>query len=477
MFTYKGLPNKLAVLLLECRMRLLHLQYLAVLAICILFTLLLINYSILASNNVNFAVSEATYLIWKDDLEIYASNGLTGKIDYSGTDATAVINSAIDAAFSNGGGLVFVKSGNYSLESSIVLKSYVTLEGEGWGEQSAATVLTIKSGSNFDGVTTLKQKNYHMTVRNLRIEGSKAGELDASDGIHIFATDRPVVENVVIRNCDDKGIHVEGYGVEVSIQPFIRGVYVYSCGNEGIQISATDSHVSDVDVGGCGQSALYMYLAHNSIITHSSFWGSKHGIEIDQTNNCAITNCRVDYNMEDGIYMTASSYNLISSCEIYHNSQMSAGRCDGIYLVGSANYPSNNNIVTGNFVGEEKGSITIYHRYSINEDGLYCDNNLFAKNDVAGCVFKEKIRINGASSEARENIGYVTENSGTAYGTSPILVAHGLCESPTSVTLGVEGTTPCQTSWSNFNSTHIAIYHDPGDGVAITVTWYAEYRP
>jgi len=74
-------------------------------------------------------------------------------------------------------------------------------------------------------------------------------------------------------------------------------------------------------------------------------------------------------------------------------------------------------------------------------------------------------------------MGFITENSGTATGTSPILVAHGLCKSPITVTLGVNEAIPYQVSWINYNSTHIAIYHNAGEDIAITVTWHAEYKP
>jgi hypothetical protein len=39
------------------------------------------------------------------------------------------------------------------------------------------------------------------------------------------------------------------------------------------------------------------------------------------------------------------------------------------------------------------------------------------------------------------------------------------------------GVIPYQLSWVNYNSTYIAIYHDAGEGVAITVSWHAEFKP
>jgi parallel beta-helix repeat protein len=188
-----------------------------------------------------------------------------------------------------------------------------------------------------------------------------------------------------------------------------------------------------------------------------------------------VTGCRVDYNRYDGIVLRYSSNNVIDGNEIVHNSQRSAGYADGIYLVGSETIPCNNNTISNNFIGEDS-DCQQYHRYAINEEGPYCDNNCIVGNNVH-CCFGERIRWNGANTIVCNNVGYVTENSGTATGTSPIYVAHGLSKSPTCVTLGVNGVIPYQTSWSNYNSTHIAIYHSASEGISITVTWYAEYKP
>jgi len=92
--------------------------------------------------------------------------------------------------------------------------------------------------------------------------------------------------------------------------------------------------------------------------------------------------------------------------------------------------------------------------------------NKFYNNILTGAVTD-----NGSYNEYKYNIGYFTENSGTATGTSPIIVPHGLAEAPTVVVLGVQGTTVYSTSWTA-DDTNIYIYHNaPG---SITVTWYAE---
>jgi parallel beta-helix repeat protein len=449
--------------------------------------LLLTNYTILTSNynskgstqDLQNPAVESSYIIWTDGSTIYAKNGSTGIIDYYGVDVATVINNAITATSNRGGGTVFIKAGNYSIGSSIILKSYVTLEGEGWGEQNAATTLMLADNVNDDVIKTPQQKNYHITVRNLQIEGNDAHQT-SGNGIKIYAADRSVIEFCMIKWCKDSGICTAGYGGDNCIQTILKNLFIYGCGKYAVYLTGPDSLVQGVDLGhdytrNDTEPALYLRWADKSIIANSFFWGSKNGIVIDQSNNVLMTGCRIDYNRYDGIVLCNSSRNVIDGNEIVHNSQYAIGYADGIRLIGSEAIPCNNNTISNNFIGEEQ-DFTQYHRYAINEEAPYCDGNCIIGNNVHS-YNDERIKWSGANTIVRNNIGYVTENSGTATGTSPIYVAHGLSKSPTCVTLGVNGAIPYQVSWVNYNSTHIAIYHDAGEGVAITVTWHAEYKP
>ena len=97
-----------------------------------------------------------------------------------------------------------------------------------------------------------------------------------------------------------------------------------------------------------------------------------------------------------------------------------------------------------------------------------CDNNEIKYCDLTG--YSGKISDSG-NTIYKYNKGYLTENSGTATGTSPITVLHGLAGTPTIVVLGVKGTTVYSTSWTA-DATNIYIYHNAP--ASITVTWYAE---
>jgi parallel beta-helix repeat protein len=470
-----------------CRMQLSRVQNLSVTLLALSFLLLLANYTILTSNynskgstqDLQNPAVEASYIIWNEGSTIYARNGSTGIIEYSGTDAATVINNAITATSNKGGGTVFIKAGSYTIGSSIILKSYVTLEGEGWGEQRAATTLRLADNVNDDVMRTLQQKNYHIIVRNLQIEGNNVHQT-AGNGIMIYAADRSVIEFSMIKWCKDSGVCTAGYDGDNCIQTILKNLFIYGCGKYAVYLTGPDNLVQGVDLGNDyneegAESALYLHWADKSIIASSFFWGSKHGIVIDQSNNVLVTGCRVDYNRYDGIILCNSSRNVIDGNEIVHNSQYVVGYADGVRLIGSEAIPCNNNTISNNFIGEEQ-DFPQYHRYAINEEGPYCDGNCIIGNNVHSNS-DERIRWSGANTIVCNNIGFVTENSGTATGTSPILVVHGLSKSPTCVTLSVMGVIPYQLSWVNYNSTYIAIYHDAGEGVAITVSWHAEFKP
>jgi len=94
--------------------------------------------------------STASYIIWKEGSTYYATNGTTGLIDYSGADATTVIQSAIDNT--SMGSDIFIKSGDYTI-SSLTIQD-CRLIGEGNInyplDESGGVVFTL---SGNDGIT------------------------------------------------------------------------------------------------------------------------------------------------------------------------------------------------------------------------------------------------------------------------------------------------------------------------------------
>jgi len=352
-------------------MQLSRLHSLLTLLIALSLIVLLTSYAILSANyNLNSSqrnfpnvAFEASYIVWSDGSIIYAKNGSTNMIEYSGADAANVINAAITAVHNRGGGKVFIKAGNYTINASIILKSYVTLEGEGWGEKAAATILRLADNINDDVIRTPMQKNFHISIRYLQIEGNNAHQT-RGNGITIYAADRSVIEFCMIKWCKDSGIYTTGYDGNNCIQTIVKNLYVYGCGKYAVYLSGPDNLVEGVDLGhdyrqNNTEPALYLRYADKSIVASSFFWGSKNGVFINQSNNVLVTGCRMDYNRFDGIVLCCSRNCVIDGNEIVHNSQYAIGYADGIRLAGSEKMLCTNNVISKISLAKNKISHSI----------------------------------------------------------------------------------------------------------------------
>jgi len=107
----------------------------------------------------------ASYIIRIDGSTIEAINGSTGKIDYSGTDASTVIQSAINALPSSGGGVHFKSL--FTLTAQIDLVGNLVLSGEGMGtglKTGDSLNIYLVNGSEVDNIVFV----------NLELDGNKA---------------------------------------------------------------------------------------------------------------------------------------------------------------------------------------------------------------------------------------------------------------------------------------------------------------
>jgi parallel beta-helix repeat protein len=135
----------------------------------------------------------------KADGTIEAINGSTGKIEYSGTDAATVINSAI-AVLTNGS-RILVKAGDYTLTATLLVSSKqgIVLEGEG----RHATKLTAQHADHVIKVTGSK----NVTVQGFYINGNRA-TYSTLDGIHMGNSPFTVVQDCWIVATGRDGVRV-----------------------------------------------------------------------------------------------------------------------------------------------------------------------------------------------------------------------------------------------------------------------------
>jgi len=158
--------------------------------------------------------STADYIIYKIGNVIYAKNGRTGTIDFSGTDASDIIQKAINTVTA---GKIFIKEGRYTVNSQITLKPGVSLEGvfpkrrnvdpvmpdAGSAEIETGTILIAGTGGltcfTGNGLTGIE-------LRNLGFKGFKRViDIGAKDVLGI-AFSR--FENLYIDNAGDVAINL-----------------------------------------------------------------------------------------------------------------------------------------------------------------------------------------------------------------------------------------------------------------------------
>lgn len=406
--------------------------------------------------NQYYASKNASFIIYNDGETYVAASGLTGAVAYSGTDASTVIQNAINA-IGTAGGTIHITSGIYPLKSTLHLgQKYVIIQGEGVG------TTTLRHAGDVVNLTNANYAfNYFQALRDLTIDG-----VDKS-GIGILGYQvcwqKEVLRNVRIINCDI------GFYLNYSWGGTIYNLAVEYC-NTGIRIervsgfkffagASQNCRIGVHLVGGTGNSFYGMDIESNS----------DYDIDLESTSAT-----RTDNNTFENCWLESARDNHI--CVYMH----------GVLTED----PSQSDMIRGCTVSlYGRNSTFVYSQYSqglqIRDNMINTDVKITLATNAAYSMIAFNRRNNwniptitvinnGWANKFVQNDGIATENSGTATGTSPIVVAHGLAGTPTIVTLGVKDVHPYSVSWTA-NSTHIMIYHSAKGKP--TVTWYAEYKP
>lgn len=163
------------------------------------------------------------------------------------TDDTAAVALALTTG---AGATVFIGEGTCIL-SGIGIPSDTTLEGAGFGtilkQKDNSTVDLIKLA---DATTTVRAK-----VKNLQIDGNKANQTLALDGIDFDNTGaasghigRHEIDYVYVRDCKGDGVKVGALARETRASR----IWIYNCDDNGLELACADSQFSDIIVGQSG---------------------------------------------------------------------------------------------------------------------------------------------------------------------------------------------------------------------------------
>lgn len=186
-------------------------------------------------------------------------------------DDTAEIQATIDLASTNGGGTVFIPEGVY-IVTQLSLKSNIHLLGAGWSS-------SLKQKASTSGpLLKLDTINVERTiVENLDIDGNKANQAAANQGIYYINTGGTFtdgdalhrISNVRIHDTLGSGLRLDN-GVRTS---YFERVFVQRADVHGFQINCTDSVFVDCTTGASGLEG-WVLVAPNCRLIGCKAFGS-----------------------------------------------------------------------------------------------------------------------------------------------------------------------------------------------------------
>jgi len=315
------------------------------------------------------AVTEASYVVFIDGLTVYARNGMTGIVDYSGSNAAEVIQAGIDALGSHGG-IVLIKEGTYVISSTIKVPGNVTLSGVGF-----ATKLVL---ADYADQRVIENKH----------------------------PDAFVDSNIVISN-----LQIDGNGAKQSEEPLVSASAIFFTRVTKSRVEGCWlHHVSRVQNLNAGITTV---LSSDIIIRGNRIYDNRYAGVFLSSRKGAIVSNNIFMRNHRGVYLAGHSNAIVEG-----NRFASNGEGIRMYEVAS------NNLIMGNLIEDsyEEGILVTHET---------CKNNYLVDNHLIDNAVQ--INDDGTDTVIKGNEGYRTENWGVASVVNGSLIGHGLVVTPSSV--------------------------------------------
>ncbi len=420
---------------------------------------------ILAGNNGRCA----TYVVAASDAPAHVK----AQADYAcdGAADDVEIQAAIDAAATKGG-IVHLSEGSFVTAAAIAMKTSVVLKGVSKSYIPTATLGTyILPASDVKGVTVAAGV-YSYGIRNLTINGNNL----SGRGIEVIGAGASVLQNIGIIQTNAEGLYLAS-----TWDTWIANISVEFTKHDGVFVAGTTNVLMEfVTAWGNAFHQIHVNADHRNLRLFSCRAGrfaensGTNGICLQDTSDVTIDSAEIYLNNQNGILLSGAQRCKVVNCLIKDNDQ--TGGYDGIQLAASATpVNSTDNLIVGNTIlstGDTK------HTYGIREADSNQDNNRILHNYISG-VDTAPILHQGAGTLVKDNIGYVTENSGTATianGQTSVTITHGLATTPTRVHVTPTLLSNAASFWvtdKGATTFVINVNADPGAGTA-TFDWKAQ---
>jgi len=444
-----------------------------IILISVLITTIGSYYAFATTSTSTFTISPGiypgapSYTIWKEGNYYFAKNS-NGKIEFSGTDASQVIQSAINVLTS---GKIFIKRGVYDITSGLLITDKnIILQGEGWGKypfKEEGTVLYKKFNGDLITINYTSDYDGTFVIRDMALVSDK----DTYTGSGIVVENAAggwLLENLRIRDFDGPCIKVTNCGKHTLRKIFASQtnedvIYYYNVG---------DFQWYDVEADwGEAEGHAGAYLADCSGEIIGGHFEGYYGIQV-VSGHITIIGAEISNAKKTGLVLSSVTSAIIKGCRLSNNNEGDYSDGYGILV-----YASSNVIICGNRIYDVRSPHRM--RYAIYESGAEEQTgNKYICNWLSGWVAKPINKV-WSDTEIRNNAGYKTENSGTATipsGQTSVTVNHGLAGAPTIVT--VTPSADIGDVWvDSVTSTSFTIHCETAPSSDVTVYWYAEYKP
>ena len=268
------------------------------------------------------SIAAASYIVYSDGVYVHAKNGDTGIVDYSGKDASEVIQAAIDSLGSCGGS-VLIREGTYVISKTIKVPGNVTLSGVGF-----ATKLVLADYADEEVIENMHTEGYidsNIVIANLQIDGNGKKQTSGAQvsPIFLFRVSRSRVEGCWIHSVAPQSTNAGIYAL-FSRYLIIRGNVIY------------DNRYT----------AVFLALGVNAIISNNQLYGSHRGVYL-ANHLYGIVEGNQIVSCDEGVrmYVTASNNTIqgnVIKDSIEEGIIITHAECRNNFLHG--NYLINNNV-------------------------------------------------------------------------------------------------------------------------------------
>ncbi|MCK9327638.1 MAG: right-handed parallel beta-helix repeat-containing protein [Bacteroidales bacterium] len=450
--------------------------------------------STVSSSNIS-----ATHKITRSATLVIAASNSSAKVkaqaDYvcDGTDDQEEINTAIGIINAVGGGRVILLEGIYYIGASIVPCNNLSFGGTGWGSVRLFQVGNTNVIAKTDGTSN----DARVIISDIII----VGDANATSGSAIYIDNQSnfTMSMVYVLSMPEYGIYI---GVTSGSNHQLYNVYINGCGAAAYYIGAAHTLLDHAVSDGCLFSLFVPQSGSFLQVISSHFEGaSNNGIQLSAPYS-SIIGSKIITPGGRGVYITADGYaatftgNLIYECintgidtlapntKIIGNTIKSINGIYGININPTAiNSIAAENILSGTGDGRyvvisAPGSSIINNQCAgVSDVGIElisAPENIRIENNN---IDKPIVGARGNGDIIKNNIGYITENTGTATITAAattVNVIHGLAAAPTRVILSPTTATGGKDFYvSAKDATTFTITIDTEADEAISFDWQA----